>query len=85
MCVGPLEESLHALTVLLLAAFGWRAGLGAAYWVVLAVAAALLVWQHRIVSPDDLGRVDVAFFTLNGWVGVALFAGLALDLSLGGA
>jgi 4-hydroxybenzoate polyprenyltransferase len=44
--------------------------------------AALLWWEHSLVAPDDLSRVDVAFFTLNGWVGVALFAGLALDLRL---
>ena len=45
-------------------------------------AAALLVWEHRLVAPDDLSRVDMAFFTLNGWVGVGLFVGLALDLQL---
>ena len=77
------SSAAHVATVLLLAAFGLRAELGAAWWAVLAVAAVLLVWQHRIVAPDDLSRVDVAFFTLNGWVGVALFLGLALDLYLG--
>ena len=74
----------HVATVALLAALGLRAELGPAYWLVLAVAAALLVWQHRIVAPDDLSRVDVAFFTLNGWVGVALFLGVAVDLFLAG-
>ena len=52
----------------------------------IAIAAALLVWEHSIVTPDDLSRVNMAFFTLNGWVGVGLFLGCALDLSLlGGA
>ena len=68
----------------LLAAFGLAAQLGLAYWCVLAAAALLLLWQHRIVAPNDLSRVDVAFFTLNGWVGLALFAGVALDVSLAG-
>jgi 4-hydroxybenzoate polyprenyltransferase len=78
------SSAAHAVTVALLVAFGLRAELGLAWWIVLAVAAALLVWQHRMVKPDDLSRVDVAFFTLNGWVGVALFLGLAVDVSLGG-
>ncbi len=76
---------LHVLTGLLLVAFGSEAGLGLPFWIVLAVTAGLLVWQHAIVTPDDLSRVDVAFFTLNGWVGVALFLGIALDLHLQGS
>ena len=78
------SSAAHALTVAVLAAFGVSAGLGLAYWCVLLAAALLLVWQHRIVAPDDLSRVDLAFFTLNGWVGVALFVGVALDVSLAG-
>jgi hypothetical protein len=34
------------------------------------------------VSADDFSRVDVAFFTMNGWVGVLLFVGVAADLGL---
>lgn len=79
-----LSSAAHVLTFVFLAALGLSAALGIAYWAVLAVVALLFLWQHRIVAPDDLSRVDVAFFTLNGWVGVALFAGVALDLSLGG-
>jgi 4-hydroxybenzoate polyprenyltransferase len=79
-----VSSAAHALTVVILAAFGLCAGLGAAYWSVLLAAALLLLWQHRIVSPGDLSRVDVAFFALNGWVGAALFAGVAVDVSLGG-
>lgn len=80
-----LSAALHVGTVALLLAFGLRAELGLAWWIVLAGAALLLVHEHRIVRPDDLSRVDVAFFTLNGWVGVALFVGLAVDLHLAGS
>jgi len=73
---------LHVVTVVCLAAFGARAGLGVGYWCALAGASALLVWQHRIVRPHDLSRADAAFFTANGWVGVALLAGLLVDVSL---
>ena len=72
----------HVATVALLAATWWRAELSWIYLAAVAGAAVLLAWEHSLVSPDDLSRVDMAFFTLNGWVGVALFAGLALDLGL---
>jgi len=73
---------LHVLAVACFAAQGWTGGLGWPFWVALAVAAALLVWEHSIVSPEDLSRVNVAFFTLNGWVGVGLFLGVAADLAI---
>jgi len=77
-----LSALLHVLTVLLLALVAWRAELSWLFLAALGVAALLLVWQHRIVAPEDLSRVDVAFFTLNGWVSVGLFVGTALDLAL---
>ena len=46
--------------------------------------ALLLVFEHRVVRADDLSRVNLAFFTLNGWIGVGLFVGLALDLAFSG-
>ncbi|HJP02482.1 MAG TPA: UbiA-like polyprenyltransferase [Planctomycetota bacterium] len=79
-----LSSALHLLALSCFVMQGVFAGLGVAWWVGVAVASALLVWEHRIVSPADLSRVNVAFFTINGWVGIGLFAGLALDLSLGG-
>jgi 4-hydroxybenzoate polyprenyltransferase len=75
---------LHVGTVVLLALFARLAALGGPFWIALVFASALLVWQHRLVSPRDLSRVDLAFFTLNGWVAVGLFAGTALDLALVG-
>ena len=44
--------------------------------------AALLWSEHRIVRPEDLSRVNVAFFTVNGWVGAALFLGMVLAVAL---
>lgn len=73
---------LHVGTVLLLGCLWLRADLGWAYLAAIALAAGLLVWEHRLVRPDDLSRVNLAFFTLNGWIGVGLFAGLACDLYL---
>jgi 4-hydroxybenzoate polyprenyltransferase len=79
-----LSAALHAATLVFLALLGWSTALGWPYWSAFAAAAALLAWQHTLVGPGDLSRVDLAFFTLNGWVGVVLFAGLAVDLALGG-
>jgi 4-hydroxybenzoate polyprenyltransferase len=77
-----LSSLLHVLAVLAFFGEGWLAGLGWPYWVAFAVATTLMIWEHRIVSPGDLSRVNAAFFTLNGWVGVGLFLGVALDLAL---
>lgn len=84
---GALHTSslLHLFTLGLMLLVGWRAELGWIFHSVLCLAAILLLWQHRIVRPDDLSRVDMAFFTLNGWISVAFFLGTALDVGWGGA
>lgn len=73
---------LHVATVLLLVAVGWTAGLSWPYGLGVLAAAALLVREHRLVRPDDLSKVDVAFFTLNGWVGIGLFLAVLVDRAL---
>ena len=47
-----------------------------------ALVLALLVYEHAIVRPSDLSRLDVAFFTLNGYVSIAFFAATLLDVLL---
>ena len=76
-----LAAVLHALTVLALALLPLVVPqLGAIYWSALAVIAVLLVWEHAIVRPDDLSRVNEAFFTANAIIGVVLLAAIAADL-----
>lgn len=77
-----ISALLHVVAVSCFAMQSWIGGFGWPFWLALFIAAALLVWEHRIVGPTDLSRVNLAFFTLNGWVGVGLFLGLALDLAL---
>ena len=72
----------HALTVVLLAIAGWGLGLGVAYWLGVATVAALLVWEHRLVSPDDLRRLDAAFFTMNGVISLAFLAFVVAETAL---
>lgn len=74
-----ISSVLHVATVACLVLVGTTAELSFIYWAAVAVAAVLLAWEHSLVKADDLSRVDVAFFTINGWVGVGLFLGLALD------
>ncbi|MCS7041759.1 MAG: putative 4-hydroxybenzoate polyprenyltransferase [Bryobacteraceae bacterium] len=54
--------------------------LGPAAWAGIAAVAGLLAWEHRLVRADDLSRVDAAFFTVNGWVGVLFFVFWASDI-----
>jgi len=77
-----LARALHVGTVALLALFTQLAGLGWIYACAVVATALLLSFEHSLVSPRDLSRVGVAFFTLNGWVGVALLAGMVLDYGM---
>lgn len=72
----------HAIAISLLAAGGVLAGAGAFYFVGVAAAACLLIYEQSLVKPDDLSRVDMAFFTLNGFVSLGLFAFTLIDITL---
>jgi 4-hydroxybenzoate polyprenyltransferase len=69
-----LAKLLHGLTIPALALFGAGAGFGPWYYAGLVVAAAILAYEHRLVRPDDLSRLDAAFFTMNGVMSVTVFA-----------
>ena len=75
-----LSSLLHVGTVVVLAGIAWLSGLGAVAYSGIAIVAAILYWEHRIVRPDDLSRVNVAFFTLNGYVSLLLLAAFATDI-----
>jgi len=64
----------HVLTVAAFALLGVFMGLGVLYWAGVALVAGLLVYEHSLVSPTDLSRLDVAFFNVNGYIAVILFA-----------
>jgi len=75
-----LARVLHVGSVALLAALFWLdPRLSWLYAIGVVVAAGILVYEHSIVAPDDLSRVDVAFFTLNGLVSLALGTAAAID------
>jgi 4-hydroxybenzoate polyprenyltransferase len=70
----------HVLTVLLLAAAGLGLDVGVFYWLGVLAVAALMLYEHLIVRPDDLSRLDAAFFTVNGVISVVFCAFVALDV-----
>ncbi len=63
----------HVLTVLALAAVGVALGLGYGYWIGWVAVVGLLIYEHSLVSPTDLSRVDIAFFKVNGYIAVVVF------------
>jgi 4-hydroxybenzoate polyprenyltransferase len=70
---------LHILAVALFVGCGLYAGMGAWYYVAVVIVAGLLFYEHWIVSPSDLSRINVAFFTINGVVSLLLFAAVLLE------
>ena len=74
-----LAKLLHGLTIPLLALFGLGAGFGLWYYAGVLVAAAILAYEHRLVRPGDLTRLDAAFFTMNGVMSVTVFLFALVD------
>ncbi len=73
-------RALHVATIGLLVAVGLGLSVGALYWAGVAVVAALLVYEHLLVRPGDLRRLNAAFFTMNGVISVAFFALILADV-----
>ncbi len=69
----------HVGTVVLLAVTGLGLDVGLLYWVGVAVVAALLAYEHSLVRPGDLRRLDAAFFTVNGVISVVFFGFVLAD------
>jgi 4-hydroxybenzoate polyprenyltransferase len=74
-----MSEAFHALTALFITAAGIQGGFGPWYWVGAALFLGLLVYQHTIVKPNDLSRVNLAFMTANGMASVAFAAFVIAD------
>jgi 4-hydroxybenzoate polyprenyltransferase len=70
---------LHVITVACLAAVGGLLGRGIASAVGVALIACLLMYEHSLVRPSDLSKLDRAFFDLNGYVSVAFFVCVGID------
>ncbi len=75
-----LSVVLHILSASFVLAAGWYAGFGLFYWIGTAVFSGLLIYQHTLVKPDDLSKVNLAFFTTNGIASVVFAAFVLLAL-----
>ena len=73
-------RTLHAGSVALLAVAGAGLHAGVLYWLGVVATAVLLAYEHSIVRPGDLRRLDAAFFTLNGVISVVFFVFVGLDV-----
>ena len=74
---------LHLGTVVLFITAGLGLGVGALYWLGVAAVAALLAYEHSLVRPGDLRRLDAAFFTVNGVISLLLGVLGVIDVILG--
>jgi 4-hydroxybenzoate polyprenyltransferase len=70
----------HLLTVVFLVALWWTAGLGPLFAVAVVAVALLLAYEHWLVRPDDLTRVNMAFFNVNAVISIGLFVVGSLDV-----
>ena len=77
-----LSTLFHVATVLLLIATGILTNLGWIAYAGIAIVSGILYWEHRLVTPQDLSRINVAFFNLNGYVSVLLLLTFAGDILL---
>ena len=70
---------LHGITVALLVAVGLGLPVGVGYWLGITAVTVLLAYEHSLVRPDDLRRLDTAFFTVNGVISILFFAFVLAD------
>jgi 4-hydroxybenzoate polyprenyltransferase len=75
-----ISAVLHAASAAALLIAGHAAGLGWIYLAGMAVVIVMLTWEHAILRPSDLSRLDVAFFNVNGYVSVIYFAATLADV-----
>jgi len=77
-----LSSTFHVATIGFLALVGITARLGIIYWIGFGAVAVVLFWEHRIVAPNDLSRINRAFFDFNAYMSIVYFVATLTDLVL---
>ncbi|MEI5006865.1 menaquinone biosynthesis prenyltransferase MqnP [Streptomyces sp. NPDC087659] len=77
-------RACHVVTMALFVWYALATGAGLFLWLGLVVVAIAFVYEHTIVTPHDLSRLNRAFFTVNGFIGIALFVCALTDLVVRG-
>ena len=80
-----LTKLLHISSILILSWLGIRLDLGLFYYMGVFVAGTLLAYENSLIKPDDLSKLNMAFFTMNGVISVVLFFFVAIDVIFGRA
>jgi 4-hydroxybenzoate polyprenyltransferase len=75
-----LAQISHIITIGLLGAVGIVMQLGGVYWLGLIIVAALLIYEHSLVKPNDLSKVNLAFFNVNGYISITIFVATLVAL-----
>ncbi len=74
-----ISRMLHVISIASLIAVGLAMSAGGWYWMGVTLSAALLAYEHSLVQPGDLSRLDAAFFTMNGMISIAFFFFVLMD------
>ncbi|MFL2639956.1 MAG: UbiA-like polyprenyltransferase [Dehalococcoidia bacterium] len=69
-----LAKLMHIITIVSLITVGWTHELSLVYFIGVAIASLLLVYEHSLVKANDLTRVTIAFFNVNGYIALTIFA-----------
>jgi len=77
-----LAKILHGVTIPALALFGWGAGFGIWYFAGVVAAAGILAWEHTLVKPGNLSKLNAAFFNMNAVMSVTVFVFALVDVIL---
>jgi 4-hydroxybenzoate polyprenyltransferase len=77
-----LSSFFHLCTIVFLILVGVAAHLGVIYWIGCLAVSVILLWEHRIVRPDDLSRINRAFFDFNAYVSIGYFLMTLGDVAL---
>ncbi len=75
-----LSSASHVLMLVALVWIGTLTGLAWPYFIALLAVAGLLVWEHRLVTPADLSKINQAFFNINSYIALVLFGGVLFGL-----
>lgn len=77
-----ISEALHVLSAACILVAGWLGGFGRLYWVGVGIFIGMLIYQHSIIKPNDLKKVNIAFMTANGIASVVFAIFVIADLFL---
>jgi 4-hydroxybenzoate polyprenyltransferase len=70
---------LHVVTATALSALGVYLGLGIPYWIGISIVGAMLAYEHSLVNPNDLSKLNAAFFNINGIISILAFVAILID------